>query len=312
MLRYLLRRVLYAIPTLFGVALITFFLFYIVIPPKEMARRQLGKNPTESQISNWLGQHGYDKPRPQQFAGHVKQLFTFDFGKSDVDNEPIWTKIKRGAGPSALIGASIFFGLLIASVACALVVAYFRGTYIDTVSTFVFVLMMSIVYMVWVAAVQFAFGKVMHLGPLNGWQTGAAALRFVGLPTLIGILTGLGSGVRFYRTIMLEEINQDYVRTARAKGVGERAILFRHVLKNALIPIITQSVLSLPFIILGNLLIESFFGIPGLGSITVDAINSQDFAVVRATVFLGAELYIVGAILTDVCYAIADPRVRLQ
>lgn len=312
MIRYLIRRVLYAFPTLFGVALVTFLLFYVAISPQEMARRQLGKNPTSAQIHSWLSQHGYDRPLSEQFGVHVKQLFTFQFGKSDVDNEEIWTKIKRGAGPSSVIGATIFFASLISSVICALAVAYFRGTYIDKAATFLLVLMMSIVYPVWVFMVQFVFGKVLHMGPLNGWESGWATFRFVGLPTLIGVLTGIGSNVRFYRTMFLEEMGQDYVRTARAKGVGEGAILFRHVLKNAMIPIITSSVLSLPLIILGFLLIESFFGIPGLGAITVDAINSQDFAVVRATVFLGAVLYIVGVILTDICYALVDPRIRFE
>ncbi|MDQ2688083.1 MAG: ABC transporter permease, partial [Armatimonadota bacterium] len=287
MIRYLIRRIVYAVPILLGVSLVTFFLFFIAISPNEMARRQLGKNPTSAQIHGWLAQHGYDKPVAQQFVSQVGRLCTFQFGTSDVDNEPIWTKIKRGAGPSGEIGFAIFLGSLIASVSAALVVAYYRGTYIDQTATFLLVLMMSIVYMLWITGIQFLFGKLLHLGPINGWQSGWASLRFLGLPLLIGILTSLGGSVRFYRTMMLDEIGQDYVRTARAKGVGERAILFRHVLKNAMIPIITSTVLGIPFIILGNLLIESFFGIPGLGGITVDAINSQDFAVVRAMVFLG-------------------------
>jgi peptide/nickel transport system permease protein len=138
------------------------------------------------------------------------------------------------------------------------------------------------------------------------------AWKFVLLPTVIGVVSGLGSGVRFYRTVVLEEMNQDYVRTARAKGVGERAVLFRHVLKNASIPILTSTVLAIPFVLLGSLLLESFFGIPGLGSLTVDAIQSQDFAVVRAMVFLGTVLYIIGAVLTDISYAVVDPRVRFE
>jgi peptide/nickel transport system permease protein len=311
-IRYLLRRLLYAVPILAGVTLFTFLLFYVAVPKEEMARRQLGKNPTQAQVTGWLREHGYDKPLPQQFARHCRELFTFDFGRSDVDRERIWDKIKRGAGPSGEIGAFIFVGLLLSSVACALGVAYYRGTYIDYGATLLCVLTMSIVYMVWVLGVQYLFGKVLRMGPLSGWQTGTDSLRFVFLPTIIGVIQGIGANVRFYRTVMLDEIGQDYVRTARAKGVGERAILFRHVLKNALVPIITSSVLNIPLVILGSLLIESFFGIPGLGGITVDAINSQDFAVVRATVFLGAVLYIVGSLMTDVCYALVDPRVRFE
>ena len=312
MIRYLVRRVLYAIPILFGVALTTFLLFYIVISPGEMARRQLGKNPSPAQITNWLHQHNYDKPLPAQFAAHMKQLVLLDFGRSDVDDEYIWAKIKRGAPSSSLVGALIFVGLLLSSVAGALVAAYYRGTYVDHAITFVCVVMMSIVALVWMFYGQLLFGKVLKLAPLSGYRAGPLVLTFVWAPVLVGILIGLGAQIRFYRTVMLDEINQDYVRTARAKGVGEREVLFRHVLKNAFIPVITSSVLTIPFIILGNLLLESFFGIPGLGGIMVDAINGQDFAVVRAMVFLGAILYIVGTIMTDLCYALVDPRIRVE
>jgi peptide/nickel transport system permease protein len=153
---------------------------------------------------------------------------------------------------------------------------------------------------------------VLRYFPLAGYQPGAAAWKFALMPMIIGIVAGLGRSVRFYRTVMLEEMNQDYVRTARAKGVGERAVLFRHVLKNASIPILTSTVLSIPLLFLGSILLESFFAIPGLGTLTVDAIEGQDFAVVRAMVFLGAILYIVGSILTDISYALVDPRIRLE
>jgi len=311
-IRYLLRRILFAVPILFGVALVTFFLFYIAITPRSMAERQLGKNPTQAQIHGWLHEHGYDRPLPVQFLDSTGDLLLFRFGRSDVDNEPIADKIRRGAGPSAQIAVFILFGGLIASVSTALAVAYYRGTYVDQAATFLCVLLMSVVYMVWIVAGQFIVGKVLKLSPLTGWGVGADTWKFVGMPIAIGIITGLGRSVRFYRTVMLDEIGQDYVRTARAKGVGEAAILFRHVLKNALVPIITNVVLGIPFVILGNLLLESFFGIPGLGGITINAINTQDFAVVRAMVFLGAVLYIGGALLTDICYALVDPRVKFE
>lgn len=312
MIRYLLRRVLLAIPILLGVALLTFLLFNVAVSPREMAERQLGKNPSKAQIANWQMEHGYDKPPLTQFVHQTADLMLFRFGNSDVDNEPIADKIRRGAGPSAQVASLILFGSLIASIAAALAVAYYRGTYVDYAATFFCVLLMSVVYMVWIVAGQYIVGKVLKLTPLTGWGTGMQSWRFVLMPVIIGIVTGLGSSVRFYRTIMLDEIGQDYVRTARAKGVGERAVLFRHVLKNAMVPIITSTVLGIPSIILGNLLLESFFGIPGLGGITTDAINSQDFAVVRAMVFLGAVLYIAGSILTDICYALVDPRVKFE
>jgi peptide/nickel transport system permease protein len=313
MLRYVIRRVLYAVPILVGVSLVTFILFYATASPEQMARRNLSaRNPTREQIQEWLAQHGYDRPLPEQFKKHMTELFLFRFGTSDATGEPIWDRIRQGVGPSATIASLVFFSGLVTSVCFALGVAYFRGTYLDTWATFLCVLLMSITYLVYIMAGQYLLGKVLRYFPLAGYRGGMEGWKFVLLPMTIGVISGLGSSVRFYRTVMLEEMNQDYVRTARAKGVAERAILFRHVLKNASIPILTSAVLTLPFLLLGSLLLESFFGIPGLGTLTVDAINSQDFAVVRAMVFLGAVLYIIGAVLTDISYALVDPRVRLE
>ena len=313
MLRYVIRRVLYAVPILIGVSLITFFLFYLTASPEQMARRNLSaKNPTTEQIQGWLKEHDYDKPASAQFKKHMSELFLFRFGKSDTTGEDIWGRIRAGVGPSFLIASIIFFASLITNICAALVVAYYRGTYLDHWATFICVLLMSIVYIVYIMAGQYLLGKVLKLFPLAGYQGGLTAFKFVLLPVVIGVISGLGSTVRFYRTVMLEEMNQDYVSTARAKGVGERAVLFRHVLKNAAIPILTSTVVSLPFLLTGSLLLESFFSIPGLGSLTFDAIQSQDFAVVRAMVFLGTVLYIIGLILTDISYALFDPRVRLE
>ena len=313
MLRYVVRRVLYAVPILVGVSLVTFLLFYATASPEQMARRNLSaKNPSPEQIQEWLAQHGYDKPRGEQFRKHMGELFLLRFGKSDATGEDIWTRIRQGAGPSAAVASLIFVGSLLASVSIALAVAYYRGTYIDHYGTLLCVLMMSVVYVVYIIAGQYLLGKVLRYFPLAGYQPGVAAWKFALMPMIIGVVAGLGRSVRFYRTVMLEEMNQDYVRTARAKGVGERAVLFRHVLKNASIPILTSTVLSIPLLFLGSILLESFFAIPGLGTLTVDAIEGQDFAVVRAMVFLGAILYIVGSILTDISYALVDPRIRLE
>jgi peptide/nickel transport system permease protein len=311
-IRYIIRRILYGFPILIGVALLTFFLFFVTIKPETMARRQLGKNPTQAQITAWLEQRGYDKPKIVQFGNHMSSLFRFDFGRSDVSNELIWDKIKQGAPVSFQLGLLLLLGGLVASITFALVVAYYRGTYIDLMGTFLSVLLMSIVYLVYIMYGQFLFGRVLKYFPVAGWQGGLQAWQFLLMPVIIGVISGLGSSVRFYRTVMLDEINQDYVRTARAKGVRESAVLFRHVLKNAAIPIITSTVSTIPLLILGSLLLESFFGIPGLGGITFDAIQSLDFATVKAIVFLGSVLYIVGAILTDIAYAAVDPRVRLE
>jgi len=314
MLRYVIRRVLYAIPILIGVSLLTFVLFYVSASPQQIARNNLSaKNPTEKQIDDWMAQHGYNKPLPEQFATHMQSLLLLRFGKSDASNgEDIWERIRTGAPPSFMIASLIFVASLITTICGALLFAYFRGTYVDYWGTFLCVLLMSVVYIVYIVAGQFLLGKVLKYAPLAGFRSGLDSWKFVIVPTVIGVISGFGGATRLYRTFLLDEMNQDYVRTARAKGVSEQRILFRHVLKNAAIPILTSSAAAIPALFLGSLVTETFFNIPGLGSYTVDAINSQDFAVVRAMVFLGALLTIVGYILTDISYALVDPRVRLE
>jgi len=313
MFLYIIRRISYAVPILIGVSLFTFFLFYLTSTPEQMARRNLSaKNPSRSQIHQWIAEHGYDKPRGQQFATYMKSLFLFDFGKSDTTNEPIGDRLRAGIWPSLQIQLLVFTGGVITDVFFAVYFAYYRGTYIDSWGRFVCVMMMSITYIVYIIGGQYVFGKLLQLSPIAGYHSGVESWRFALLPMVVGILSGFGASTRLYRTFILEEINQDYVRTARAKGVSEKSVLFRHVLKNAAIPILTSVVISIPFLITGSLLLESFFGIPGIGSITVEAIFGQDFATVRATAFLFTILYIVGAIMTDISYALADPRIRLE
>ena len=311
---YILRRVLYAIPILIGVSLVTFVLFYASSSPQQIARRNLSaKNPTPEQLQTWVTEHGYDKPRSEQFVKHISQLFLLRFGKSDGANgEDIWGRIRQGAGPSFLLASIAFVVGIFTAICFALALAYFRGTYLDYWGTFLCVLLLSVVFIVYIIAGQFILGKILKYFPLAGYHSGPDALRFVLMPMIVGVVSGLGGSVRLYRTFLLDQMNQDYVRTARAKGVSERVVLFKHILKNAAIPILTTSVAVIPALFTGSLLLESFFGIPGLGSYTVDAINSQDFAVVRAMVFLGAILTILGYVLTDISYTLVDPRVRLE
>jgi peptide/nickel transport system permease protein len=172
--------------------------------------------------------------------------------------------------------------------------------------------MMSISSLFYIIGGQYLISKMWRLVPISGYGGELDALRFLLLPVLIGVIAGIGSSTRWYRTIFLEEIGKDYVRTARAKGLSETAVMFGHVLRNALIPILTGVVVVIPLLFMGSLLTESFFGIPGLGSYTIDAINAQDFAVVRAMVFIGSVLYIVGLILTDISYTLVDPRIRFE
>jgi len=325
MIAYIIRRILYAIPILIGVNLLTFTLFFVVNTPDDMARMQLGiKRVTPEAIEKWKQQRGYDKPLflDTASAGTNKvtgtifwqksaSMFVFDFGYSD-DGRSIEREIVTRMGPSLAIALPTFIIGLVVYVSFALLMTLFRATALDIAGVALCVLLMSISGLFYIIGGQFLVSKLWHLVPVSGYDGGASAFKFVALPILIGVAGGIGSSSRWYRTIFLEEIGKDYVRTARAKGLSELRVLFRHVLKNAMIPILTGVVVVIPLLFMGSLLTESFFGIPGLGSYTIDAINAQDFSVVRAMVFLGSALYIAGLILTDISYTVVDPRVRLQ
>jgi peptide/nickel transport system permease protein len=325
MFAYIVRRVLYALPILIGVNLITFLLFFVVNTPDDMARMQLGaKRVTPDAIEKWKVERGYDKPLlwNEKAAGVGKatqtifyeksvRLFALDFGAAE-DKRDIANEIRSRMGPSlALAIPALILGLLV-NITFAMLMAFFRATYLDFWGVVLCVAMMSISALFYIIGGQYIVSKLWHLVPISGYDGGLDASRFVILPVLIGVVSGIGSGGRWYRTLFLEEIGRDYVRTARAKGLAESVVLFRHVLKNAMIPILTGVVVVIPLLFMGSLLSESFFGIPGLGSYTIDAIQAQDFAVVRSMVFIGSVLYILGLLLTDLSYTIVDPRVRLE
>ena len=313
MIRYLVRRVLYAIPTLVGVLLLTFAIFFLVHTPEQLARANIAtKNPTPKAIQTWLHDRGYDKPQSQLFKEQFTQLAVLDFGKSDRNKEPIWDRVKAGAGPSGEIAGMVLLTSLIVSLTFATTLAYFRGTYLDRLGTLLSVLLLSVPYVVYVLGMQFLLGKLLRYGPIAGFERGGASWRFIFIPVIVGLVSGIGGSVRLYRTFLLEEMSQDYVRTARAKGVKESVVLLKHVLKNSLIPVITTTASLIPALILGSLILESTFNIPGIGNYLVDAVNKQDYAIVRAMVYLGTLLTIVGLILTDVLYSVVDPRVRLE
>ncbi len=325
MIAYIVRRVFYAIPILIGVNVLTFLLFFVVNTPDDMARMQLGaKRVTPEAIERWKTERGYDKPRIWNDAasglGSVTEtifyeksvrLFAFDFGNAD-DGRDIAHEIVTRMGPSLALALPVFVIGLAVNITFALLMAFFRATYIDFWGVVLCVAMMSVSGLFYIIGGQYLVSKLFHLVPISGFTGGADVLKFVILPVMIGVIGGVGAGTRWYRTLFLEEIGKDYVRTARAKGLRESTVLFRHVLKNGLIPILTGAVVVIPSLFLGSLVIESFFGIPGLGSYTIDAIQAQDFAVVRSMVFLGAVLYIVGLLLTDISYTLVDPRVRLS
>ena len=325
MINYIIRRVAYAVPILIGVNLITFALFFVVNTPDDIARMQLGvKRVTPEAIVKWKQDHGYDKPllfnsgaegadklTRTIFYQKSVRMFVFDFGPAD-DGRDIAHEIRTRMGPSLAIAVPVFLVGLLINITFALLIAFFRATYIDFWSVVLCVAMMSISGLFYIIGGQYLVSKLWNLVPISGFAYGVDSIKFVVLPVAVGVISGVGSGTRWYRTIFLEEINRDYVRTARAKGLSELRVLFKHVLKNAMIPILTGAVVVIPLLFMGSLITESFFGIPGLGSYTIEAINSQDFAVVRAMVFIGSVFYIVGLILTDISYTLVDPRIRLE
>ena len=325
MFAYIVRRLLYAPLILIGVNLLTFALFFVVNTPDDMARMQLGaKRVTPEAIERWKVERGYDKPllfnagaegvdtlTRTIFFEKSLRMFVFDFGRAD-DGRDIASEIQSRMGPSLAIALPTFVLGLLVTVSFALLLVFFRASYLDFAGVVLCVAMMSISSLFYIIGGQWLVSKLWALVPISGYAPGLDAARFLVLPVLISVLAGIGSSARWYRTIFLEEISKDYVRTARAKGLSELAVLFRHVLRNALIPILTGVVVVIPLLFMGSLLVESFFAIPGLGSYTIDAINAQDFAVVRAMVFIGSVLYIIGLILTDISYTLVDPRVRLE
>ncbi len=325
MLAYIIRRVFYAIPILIGVNLLTFALFFVVNTPEDIARMQLGvKRVTPEAIDKWKAERGYDKPlllnqrmdglravTETIFFEKSARLFVFDFGNAD-DGRSIGHEIATRMWPSLALALPVFLVGLLVNVTIALLMAFFRATYLDFWGVVLCVAMMSISGLFYIIGGQYLISKLWNLVPISGYAGGLDGFKFLALPVAVGVIGGVGSGARWYRTFFLEEMGKDYVRTARAKGLTENMVMFRHVLKNAMIPILTGVVVVIPTLFMGSLISESFFGIPGLGSYTIDAIQSQDFAIVRAMVFMGSVLYIAGLLLTDISYTLVDPRIRLE
>ncbi len=310
MLSYIIRRIIQAIPTLFGVTLVTFIVFNVV--GGDPVYQMVGKGAGQKEIDALRRELGLDRPLYQQYFFYLKQITTFDFGRSYATKQKISQMIKEGMGPSLSLAVPAFFFGSILGIIISLLVALYRGKLFDRLTVVLSVAGMSVSVLAYIIAGQYYLAYMSGLFPISGWEPGLRGVPFLVLPGLIWVIVSLGSDVRFFRTVMLDEINQDYVRTAYAKGLGKYRVLFRHVLKNAMIPIITRLVIAIPFLYTGSLLLENFFSIPGLGSMSINAINSSDFPVIKAITFIGALLYVGGNIVTDICYALADPRVRLK
>ncbi len=328
MFAYLVRRIAYGFVTVLGVLMLLFVLFFAIADPDDIARKAVGERASAEVYEQWKKNHGYDKPlivntdhgaaefaryTDTLFFDHYRRMLTFDFGRSDADDSPIAGRILAGAVPSLSLTVPLFVIGLGVGVFFALLVAFFRDTYVDRSVLVLCMLAMSIASLIYIIGGQYLIGMLLRWFPISGFDPDpTVAYRFLALPVLIGVVSGFGADVRLYRTVFLEETNRDYVRTARAKGCGDIRVMTAHVLRNALIPILTNVVLAIPFLFTGALLLESFFGIPGLGSLTVEAIHGNDFSTLRTMVYIGALLFILGQILTDVSYTLADPRVRLR
>ncbi len=308
---YVIRRLLYVIPILLGVCLIIFLLFNVVSP--DPALMMLGKHATAKQIAEIRAELGLDKHWFIQYLDVVKSAFTFDFGRSWSTRQEIIEMIKVGSIPSLTLSFPAFLLGTLLSISISLLVAFYRGKLIDKLAVFICVALMSISSLAYILFGQYYFAFKLGLFEISGYEHGFPSfIPYVLLPIIIWVILSLGPDVRIYRTIILDEVYQDYVRTARAKGLRDKAIMFKHVLKNAMVSIITYVVIQIPFLILGALLLESFFSIPGLGGITLNAINSSDFPVIKAMTILSSVAFIVFSVLTDVLYTVVDPRVRLK
>ena len=308
MLRYAVRRLLELIPTTVGILLLTFVLFNVV--GGSSAQVVLGKNATKASIEAFNKRYGYDKPLilntregesvfDSQFFNFIKNVARGDFGMSTEHREPVMDVLKRGVGPTLSLTVPMVVCGTLLGLALALGCAALRGGAFDKGVLVMSTVLMSVNYVVWVLAGQFFLAYKWRIFPIWGYENAF----YLALP--------VGVDIRFFRTAVLDEIYKPYVRTARAKGLSGPAILVKHVLRNSLIPIVTYVSLSIPYLFTGSLLLETFFGIPGLGSVSLNAINSADLAVVRAVVLLGALLYQVVNLVTDLAYAALDPRVRL-
>lgn len=308
---YILRRLLYLIPVLLGVCGLIFILFNVVAG--DPTHLLLGKHASVQDMADLREQLGLNKSLMAQYFDIVKSAFTFDFGRSWSTKQQISSMILNGAIPSLTLALPAFFLATLTSIIFAVIVAFYRGKGIDLFIRISCIAMMSISSLVYILIFQYLLAYKWGLFEISGYEYGFPNfLYYVLLPIIIWVILSLGPDIRFYRTVILDELYQDYVRTARAKGLSESSIMFKHVLRNAMIPIVTYTVIQLPFLLLGSLLLESFFSIPGLGSMIINALNSSDFPVLKAMSILSAIAYILFTLIQDIVYTVVDPRVKLQ
>ena len=345
MFAYVIRKLLYMPLILLGVIVITFALFFAVASPDSLAKMRLGEKATRGAVLDWQFSQGYidwtdaglaKKDRLQQMAAsearevrfeenedyvergwpslfwkYISSLARLDFGKDRTD-KPVSERLWEGLGPSLSLTLPAFFIAELVGVFFGLFAAMYRQTRMDHAIVISAILLMSFNAIALIMFGQKFLAADWGYFPVHGYGSGLNVVRFLALPIILYVFITLGEKVRFNRIVMLDEVDQDYVRTARAKGLNENVVLFKHVLRNSLIPLITRWTVAIASLYLGSLVLESFFGIPGLGSLTIDAISNGDVAIVRAIVILGAISFMLANLLSDVLYAVVDPRVRLD
>jgi peptide/nickel transport system permease protein len=312
MLAYIIRRLWQMLPTMAGVVLLVFFLFNWV--GGDPAYILAGKMANAEAIANIRRQLGVDQPYWVQLWIFVKQIVSFDFGNAWSTGEPVSQIMATRLGPSLTVLVPLTILETVIGVALALAIAFVRGTLTDRAVMIACTVGMSISILVYIIVFQYVFAYQMSMFPVQGWGSsfGENLLRYATLPILIGLAVSIAPTLRLYRSFVLDEAGQDYVRTARAKGLPERRIMWVHVLRNAAIPIITHVMASLPALLIGAFLLERFFGIPGIGREVILAVERSDFPVIKAITVYVAAATMVFNLLTDLIYQAVDPRVQLK
>lgn len=311
MAKYVVARLLHGVPIVIGVTLVTFFLFYVF--GGDPVLTFLGQHASAEEIDALRAQYGLDKSLVGQYFTYLREVATLDFGRSFVSHEPVAALLWRGLGPSLSLTIPALFATTILSVSVGLLAAHFRGRALDRWLMALAVAGMSVSFLVYIVVGQYLLAFELPLFPIHGYRPGELERwPYLALPILVLVAVGMGYDARFYRSAITEEIGRDHITTAYAKGLGARRVLFVHVLKNAMVPIVTRVMISVPFLVTGSLLLESFFGIPGLGGTLLAALDAADFPVIKAYTVLVSILFVLTNILTDVFYAWVDPRVRLS
>jgi len=310
MIQYIVRRLFQMIPILVGVTLLIFFLFTFF--GEDPARVALGSHATPAKIAALRAKWGLDKPLIEQYLQFWREILTADFGRSFVSGEKLSTVFKQGAFVSLSVTLPPFVLGTILNIAVAMLVSWYRGGVFERFMSVIFTACMSVSYLVYVILLQYFLAYKLDIFEINGFIPGMKGVAFLFLPWVITMIVQFGPDVRLYRSILLEEAKADYVRTARAKGLSETKVMFKHVLKNAMIPVITYTVVEVPFLVMGSFVLEKYFSIPGLGDLLVSSVNTGDFPVIKGVTIMIAVAYSVFNLVTDVLYAAVDPRVKLS